>query len=94
MQIVDAGSRAECTQNKNCPCNMCYCVSGLTFRNCEYNIDFPREIGMLLKYKMFCVTANGFFTKKINRELVSWCFESSQLLTESCDLKTKARLKV
>ena len=25
---------------------MCYCVSGLVFRNCEYNFDIPTETGV------------------------------------------------
>ena len=35
---------------------MCYCVSGLAFRNCEYiNFVFPGEIDVFYEYEMFRV---------------------------------------
>ena len=33
----------ECSRNINRPQNMFYCISGLKFRDCEYNFDFPGE---------------------------------------------------
>ena len=43
---LDASSRVECPRNINRLQNMCYCVSGLTFPNCGYYFDFPKEISV------------------------------------------------
>ena len=55
-------------QNINGLQNVCYCVSGLAFRNDECGFDFLREIGVFHKvWSVLCCT--GFFFKYFNREL-------------------------
>ena len=47
---------------------MCYCVSWLTFQNCDYNFGFTREIGVVYE-KMKCVVLCGCLCEIFNREL-------------------------
>ena len=46
----------------------CYCVSGLAFRNFEYDLGFPREIGIFHE-KLGALCFIGFFVKYFIREL-------------------------
>ena len=43
---TDAGSPVVGPRNKSRFQNMCYCFSGLAFRNCGYNFGFLRETGV------------------------------------------------
>ena len=66
--MTDAGFYVECPRNLNGFQNMCYCVSRLAFRNCEYDFDFPSGTGVFCKIRgVFCYT--DFFVKYFKREL-------------------------
>ena len=67
--MIYAGSRAKCPRNIDGLQNICYCVSGLVFRNCGYGLDFPGESDVF--YEIGGVLCGiGFFVKCFNREVL------------------------
>ena len=68
-QLMQVRSRVECPLNTNRLQNMCYYVSGLVFRNCEYNSDFLREREIGVSYDIWSVLC-WFLCEIFNRDFL------------------------
>ena len=81
LQTTDSGPRVVCLRNINRLQNICYCFSGLAFRNCGCNYDYQRELLMCyVKYEVCCVVL--LFLWNIWQTVVIW-WKATCVLTTS-----------